>query len=184
MVRQLRLTFQLYVDTAPVNGEKRNTDYHDETEGGQHSSGHPFAGYYLPYPDTKYEGIVSTICDDAPILNWIYIDMNTYEVKYGVRADAQSNITGPFDCTRQDRRMTLEGWEGFVAVEVGAAHEPVPQKQSSRFTLIRWMPDPKANGRDGEQNTSPATGAPQSGGSQRGLPPSGPRGAASGMGAP
>ncbi len=51
------------------------------------------------------------------MLNWIYVDKDTYEVKYGVRADAQEHFTGPFDCTRQDRRMTLEGWEGFVAVE-------------------------------------------------------------------
>ncbi|RYP59228.1 hypothetical protein DL769_008637 [Monosporascus sp. CRB-8-3] len=80
-------------------------------------SGHPFAGYYLPYPDAQYEGLVSTISEDPPVLNWIYVDKNTYEVKYGVRAEAQENLTGPFDCTRQDRRMTLEGWEGFVAVE-------------------------------------------------------------------
>ena len=80
-------------------------------------SGHPFAGYFLPYPDSKYEGLVSTIADDPPMLNWIYVDKNTYEVKYGVRADAQEHLTGPFDCTRQDRRMTLEGWEGFAAVE-------------------------------------------------------------------
>ncbi|KAI0827801.1 hypothetical protein F5Y06DRAFT_291072 [Hypoxylon sp. FL0890] len=80
-------------------------------------SGHPFAGYYLPYPDKPYEGLVSTISDDPPMLNWIYVDKDTYEVKYGVRAEAQPHITGPFDCTRQDRRMTLEGWEGFAAVE-------------------------------------------------------------------
>lgn len=51
------------------------------------------------------------------MLNWIYVDRKTYEVKYGLRVDAQPNITGPFDCTRLDRRMTLQGWEGFVAVE-------------------------------------------------------------------
>ncbi|KAJ8118287.1 hypothetical protein ONZ43_g4022 [Nemania bipapillata] len=79
--------------------------------------GYPFSGYFLPYPGTKYEGLVSTISDDPPMLNWIYVDKNTYEVKYGLRTDAQEHLTGPFDCTRQDRRMTLEGWEGFVAVE-------------------------------------------------------------------
>ncbi|KAI4591546.1 hypothetical protein KJ359_013212 [Pestalotiopsis sp. 9143b] len=63
------------------------------------------------------KGIVSTITHVAPILNWIYIDKDTYELKYGVRDFAQPNLTGPFDCTRQDRRMTFEGWEGFVAVE-------------------------------------------------------------------
>ncbi|TGO52601.1 hypothetical protein BCON_0138g00190 [Botryotinia convoluta] len=84
---------------------------------------HPFAGYYLPYPDSNYEGLVSTITDVAPIMNWIYVDRETYEVKYGVRLDAQLNITGPFDCTRQDRRLTLEGWEGFCAVKEEANGE-------------------------------------------------------------
>ncbi|KAH7165541.1 hypothetical protein EDB81DRAFT_640864 [Dactylonectria macrodidyma] len=81
------------------------------------SKGYPFSGYFLPYPDSEYEGLVSTISDDPPMLNWIYVDKDTYAVKYGVRAEAQENITGPFDCTKQDRRMTLEGWEGFCAVE-------------------------------------------------------------------
>ncbi|KAG8411705.1 hypothetical protein J3458_015292 [Metarhizium acridum] len=79
--------------------------------------GHLFAGYYLPYPDSAYEGLVSTISNDPPMLNWIYVDKNTHEVKYGERSAAQGHITGPFDCTRQDRRLTLEGWEGFAAVE-------------------------------------------------------------------
>ncbi|TAQ84061.1 hypothetical protein B7494_g7612 [Chlorociboria aeruginascens] len=80
------------------------------------ASAHPFAGYFLPYPDSTYEGLVSSITDVEPIMNWIYVDRETYQVKYGVRADSQLNITGPFDCTRQDRRLTIEGWEGFVAV--------------------------------------------------------------------
>lgn len=28
-------------------------------------------------------------------------------------------MTGPWDCTRQDRRLVLEGWEGFYAVKEG-----------------------------------------------------------------
>ncbi|KAF2830791.1 hypothetical protein CC86DRAFT_316370, partial [Ophiobolus disseminans] len=79
--------------------------------------GHMYAGYYLPYPDEKYEGLVTTVTDVAPIMNWVYIDRETHEVKYGVRVDAQPNLTGPFNCTRQDRRLTFDGWEGFCAVE-------------------------------------------------------------------
>lgn len=79
--------------------------------------GHPYAGYYLPYPDSAHEGLVTTITDVAPIMNWVYVDKDTYEVKYGVRVDAQPNLTGPFDCTRQDRRLTFDGWEGWCAVE-------------------------------------------------------------------
>lgn len=85
----------------------------------QHSDedGYPFSGYYLPYPDANYEGLVSTIADDPPQLNWIYVDRDTYEVKYGLRVDAQDHLTGPFDCSKQDRRLIFQGWEGFAAVE-------------------------------------------------------------------
>ncbi|KAF2460439.1 hypothetical protein BDY21DRAFT_361394 [Lineolata rhizophorae] len=99
---------KLYIDTGPLDGSEDGEPW-----------GHPFCGYYLPYPDTEYEGLVSSITDEAPIMNWIYVDRETYECKYGVRAAAQPNLTGPFDCTRQERRMTFEGWEGFVAVEEG-----------------------------------------------------------------
>ncbi|KAH8880944.1 hypothetical protein GQ53DRAFT_832790 [Thozetella sp. PMI_491] len=81
------------------------------------SFGHPFAGYYLPYPDTQYSGLVSTICDEPPIMNWIYVERETYAVKFGTRPYAQPNLTGPFDCTRQDRRLTFGGWEGFFVVK-------------------------------------------------------------------
>ncbi|OTA98512.1 hypothetical protein M426DRAFT_76942 [Hypoxylon sp. CI-4A] len=81
--------------------------------------GHPFAGYFLPYPDTKYSGLVSTICDEPPIMNWIYVDRDSYELKFGTRPWAQPNWPGPFDCSRQDRRLTFGGWEGFYAVKEG-----------------------------------------------------------------
>ncbi|KAI0814578.1 hypothetical protein GGR55DRAFT_632361 [Xylaria sp. FL0064] len=100
---------KLWITTAPLASHDEDSETFD--------GGYPFSGYFLPYPDTKYEGLVSTISDDPPMLNWIYVDKDTYEVKYGLRTDAQPHLTGPFDCTRQDRRMTLEGWEGFVAVE-------------------------------------------------------------------
>lgn len=80
---------------------------------------HLFNGYYLPYPGSKWgnrgEGLVSTI-NEQRHLNWIFVDHKTYEVKYGVRADAQGNFVGPFSCTKLGKRMTLDGWEGFMAV--------------------------------------------------------------------
>lgn len=51
--------------------------------------------------------------------NWVYVDKSTFEVKFGVRASAETGFKGPFDCTRQDRRLTLGGWEGFLAVKEG-----------------------------------------------------------------
>jgi hypothetical protein len=88
-----------------------------QSEGSQY----PFAGYFLPYPDQDWgrrgEGLVSTISDEPPQLNWIYVDKDTYEVKYGLRANSEHQLVGPWDCTRIDKRITLEGWEGFMAVE-------------------------------------------------------------------
>ena len=87
---------------------------------------HPFTGYFLAYHDMasvwkqqgypKGEGMVTTISDDN-FLNWVYVDRETHEVKYGVRDESDPNRVGPWDCTQVDRRMTFEGWEGFIAVE-------------------------------------------------------------------
>lgn len=63
--------------------------------------------------------MVSTISDEPPQLNWIYVDQDTHEVKYGNREESQGQVLGPWDVSKMDRRVTLEGWEGFVAVEYG-----------------------------------------------------------------
>lgn len=88
---------------------------------------HPFTGYFLPYPDRarvwraqgflKGEGMVTTISHDPPFLNWVYVDRNTYEVKYGIREESDPHRAGPFDCTKIDRRLIFEGWEGWIAVQ-------------------------------------------------------------------
>lgn len=52
-------------------------------------------------------------------MNWLFVDSTTYQLRYGIRKDAEGNITGPFDCTSHNRRVTLHGWEGWCAVEEG-----------------------------------------------------------------
>lgn len=63
--------------------------------------------------------MVSTISDDPPQLNWIYVDRDTCEVKYGDRIASEPHIIGPWDVTKMDRRVMLTGWEGFTAVRYG-----------------------------------------------------------------
>jgi hypothetical protein len=63
--------------------------------------------------------MVSTISNDPPQLNWIYVDRDTCEVKYGNRAESEDHIIGPWDVTKMDRRVILMGWEGFTAVCYG-----------------------------------------------------------------
>lgn len=88
---------------------------------------HPFTGYFLEYHNMeehwraqgflKGEGMVTTISDDPPFLNWVYVNRKTNEVKYGIRDEAEPHLVGPWDVTRADRRLTFQGWEGFAAVE-------------------------------------------------------------------
>jgi hypothetical protein len=109
--QSLTTQIQLYVSTpSPAHPEGRDDE-------------HLFAGYFLPYPEQDWgregEGFVSTISDDPPQLNWIYIDADTYEVKYGTRLVSEPHLVGPWDCTKIDKRITWEGWEGFTAVREG-----------------------------------------------------------------
>jgi len=82
--------------------------------------GHPFCGFYLEYAFEHKPppmGLVSTISEDPPLLNWVYIDKDTLELKYGNRKQSAPHIVGPWDWTDDQQSVTLEGWEGFVAVE-------------------------------------------------------------------
>lgn len=41
--------------------------------------------------------MVTTIADDPPFLNWVYLDKKTHEVKYGIRAESNPHVVGPWD---------------------------------------------------------------------------------------
>lgn len=125
---------KLYVETAPTSSTSNQdpatqnltlpSGKNEEAEG--NSIDHLFSGFYLPHPfhqeqwareGLKGEGLVSTIRDEPPDLNWIYVNRDTSEVKYGSRDESEGHLLGPWDCTERERRVTFEGWEGFLAVE-------------------------------------------------------------------
>lgn len=74
----------------------------------------------LPFPNKGYDGLVTTI-DAMNMLNWVYVDSDTYRVTYGVRIKAEQEITGPVGLTLMAEgagsKITLDGWDGFMAVE-------------------------------------------------------------------
>lgn len=83
---------------------------------------HPFSGYFIPYPNSNFEGLVSTISDEPPQLNWIYLDTGSdmFQISHGLRVEAEKGLTGPWDARADgngDIRFLLENWEGFIAVE-------------------------------------------------------------------
>ena len=54
------------------------------------------------------------------MLNWIYVDSSTYEVRYGVRAEADKHFVGPMAISTLqagEMRLVYMQWEGFAAVE-------------------------------------------------------------------
>lgn len=62
-------------------------------------------------------GLVSTISDDPPTLQWIYADTRSGALRHGSGDEAAGQLAGPWDWTDDEVGLTLEGWEGFVAVE-------------------------------------------------------------------
>lgn len=84
------------------------------------SEKHPFTGYFLPFPNAGEDGLVTTI-NAEKMLNWVYIDSETYQIKYGVRAEAQSQLTHPMslvhDEAEDEWRLVFKDREGFLAVE-------------------------------------------------------------------
>ncbi|GAM83100.1 hypothetical protein ANO11243_010860 [Dothideomycetidae sp. 11243] len=86
-------------------------------------TGHPFTGFYLQYPDPErmaVRGMVSTISRDPPVLNWIYVEKETFRVMYSNRSGSIAHHVGEWDWTEEtgpESCLTFDGWEGFVAVE-------------------------------------------------------------------
>ncbi|KAL2159515.1 hypothetical protein VTH06DRAFT_2520 [Thermothelomyces fergusii] len=83
--------------------------------------GHKFTGYYFTYPsEEKPLGLVSTIADDPPMLNWIFVDKESRVVRHGGRQDTLGGHTvGPWFWSEDEQWLTLEGDAlGFVAVQL------------------------------------------------------------------
>lgn len=80
---------------------------------------HKVTAYFLPFPNSDYDGLVSTI-DAMNMLNWVYVNSDTYKVTFGTRAQAEKHLTGPMGLTLmadKSSKITMDGWDGFMAVE-------------------------------------------------------------------
>lgn len=80
--------------------------------------GHLFSGYYFNYPgeEPPCRGLVSTISEDPPMLNWIYVDKDTQELKYGGKKVTVGHVIGPWGWSADEHFLVLkENAEPFVA---------------------------------------------------------------------
>ncbi|KAK3390581.1 hypothetical protein B0H63DRAFT_519789 [Podospora didyma] len=83
--------------------------------------GHKFMGWYFMYPsEAQHLGMVSTIADDPPMLNWIFVDKDDHMVRHGGRQDTTGGHTvGPWHWSADEYWLTLEGSASkFVAVQM------------------------------------------------------------------
>jgi len=76
--------------------------------------------FYIGYPDDdrkRGDGLVTSVSDNPPMLNWIYVDKNSFELRYGNRSQSIEHLVGHWDWTKDETGITLEGEELFAAVE-------------------------------------------------------------------
>ncbi|KAL7807467.1 hypothetical protein V8C26DRAFT_432768 [Trichoderma gracile] len=113
--------------------------------------GYAFCGYYFTYPsEEKHLGLVSTISDDPPMLNWIYINKDTHAVEYGGRKDTLGHVIGPWGWSEDEKLLTLQGnGECFVAkLERG-------EDGSKPRWLVYWDPENEMLDRLGADECKP-----------------------------
>jgi hypothetical protein len=60
---------------------------------------------------------VSTISDNPPMLNWLYVDKDTLELKFGNRTQSTEHIVGHWDWTEDQSGLLLKKKELWAAVE-------------------------------------------------------------------
>ena len=89
-------------------------------------------------------GLVTTISDEPPMLNWIYVDKNTLELKHGNRTQSREHWVGSWKWTNGEDEddstdpdmdpggLTLGGEEKFVVVE------PVQSEAKHGRWEVRW----------------------------------------------
>ena len=65
-------------------------------------------------------GLASQVAVNPPLLNWIYVDKDTMEVRYGNKTASVAHNVGPWDWTEDQERVVFEENAVFTAVEDAA----------------------------------------------------------------
>ncbi|KAL4977001.1 VPS28-domain-containing protein [Aspergillus desertorum] len=107
---------------------RNNKVYIDEPDpANREVESHTGQAFYIDYPEPDHMkdlkrgmGLVSTIQDDPPMLNWIYCDKETHELKYGNRTQSCEHVPAPWDWTDNEMTIVLERSWGFYAVKEDA----------------------------------------------------------------
>lgn len=92
-------------------------------------------GFYThpKFPANNTSGMVTVSIEQPPTLRWVFLDANTHEMRWGTMADSEGHTCGPFDWTRDEQYVTLENWEGWLAVRLPEDHIPGQKEEIWRL---------------------------------------------------
>jgi hypothetical protein len=85
-------------------------------------------------------GLVTQVQDDPPLLNWIYVDKDTMELKYGNKSASVEHHVGPWDWTEDEEGITFDETEAFTAVEDPATRKWQLYYDMDNDGLSRFVP--------------------------------------------
>lgn len=85
-------------------------------------------------------GLVSQVREDPPLLNWLYVDKDTMEVKYGNKSASIEHHVGPWDWTEDEEGITFDETEDFTAVEDPKTHKWQIYYDMDNDGLSRFVP--------------------------------------------
>ncbi|KFA51394.1 hypothetical protein S40293_03204 [Stachybotrys chartarum IBT 40293] len=124
-------------------------------------AGHRFCGYYFKYPGEEgHLGMVSTISEDPPMLNWIFVDAETHAVRHGGRKDTVGHVIGPWGWSEDERFLVLEGgFDKFIAVKeqapTAAAEDEGGSPNGPPRWAVYWDPDGRRQAEAGTGDVLP-----------------------------
>ena len=81
----------------------------------------PFNGRFFQHPlfaPDNLAGFVTLTGEEPPMLRWVYVDSDTHECRWGGRQESEGHVCGPYNWTKDEQRITLQGWEGWLAVRL------------------------------------------------------------------
>lgn len=98
--------------------------------------GYAFCGYYFTYPsEEQHLGLVSTISDDPPMLNWLYINKDTHAVEYGARKDTLGHVIGPWGWSADEQFLTIQGSDDVFVAKLER------DESGSQRWVVYWDPE-------------------------------------------
>lgn len=87
--------------------------------------GHGFCGFYFAYPsEPGQRGLVSSVQDEPPMLNWIYVHADTGRLEHGARKDTLGHVVGPWGWSADEAFLTLRGARGGFVARREPLHAP------------------------------------------------------------